>query len=99
MGTVGKRGEGAAERIGGKIEKGIGKVVGSERLESEGRAKELKGEAKEEAAKAAARTKATIEEAEGVVKRGVGTAVGSEKLEAEGTAKQKAGEARHRANE
>ena len=52
MGNVTNRGEGAAEEVGGKIKQGIGKVIGNEQMEAEGLAKEKKGEAKQEAAKA-----------------------------------------------
>ena len=44
-----KRGEGAAEELGGKIKKVAGQVLGNEQMEAEGRAKELKGEAKQKA--------------------------------------------------
>lgn len=99
MGTVAERGKGMAEQVGGKIEQGVGKVVGSEKMQAEGKTTELKGEAREEAAKAAARTKATAEEAGGAIEKGIGTVVGSEKMKAEGAAKQEKGEARHKANE
>src|SRR5205814_1819704 len=53
MSTESKRGEGAAEELGGTIKKVAGKVLGNEQMEAEGNAKELKGEAKQDAAKAA----------------------------------------------
>ncbi|MBN9161307.1 MAG: general stress protein CsbD [Myxococcales bacterium 68-20] len=99
MGTVAERGKGMAEQVGGKIEQGVGKVVGSDKMQAEGKTAELKGEAREEAAKAAERTKATAQEAGGAIEKGVGTIVGSEKMQAEGAAKQETGEARHKANQ
>ena len=45
-----KRGEGAVEELGGKIKAGVGKAIGNEQMELEGRAKQAKGVAKQEAA-------------------------------------------------
>lgn len=99
MGTVAERGKGMAEQVGGKIEQGVGKVIGSEKMQTEGKTAELKGEAREETAKAAERTKAAAEEAGGVIEKGVGAVIGSEKMQTEGAARQEKGEARHKANE
>jgi uncharacterized protein YjbJ (UPF0337 family) len=99
MGTVRERGEGVAEQVTGKIKEGIGKVVGSEQMQAEGKATELKGEAKEEAVKAAERAKGTVEETTGAVKKGVGAVIGSEQMEAEGKAKELTGEAREKGNQ
>jgi uncharacterized protein YjbJ (UPF0337 family) len=99
MSNESKRAEGAAEEIGGKIKKGIGKLVGSDQMEAEGIVKEKKGEAKQEAAKASERTKGKIEQAVGAVKNRVGAVIDNEKLEAEGRAKELEGEARVKANE
>src|SRR6266481_4975144 len=49
MSTESKRGEGAAEELGGTIKKVAGKVLGNEQMAAEGKAKELKGEAKQKA--------------------------------------------------
>jgi uncharacterized protein YjbJ (UPF0337 family) len=68
MSIESKRGEGAAEELGGTIKKVAGKVLGNEQMEAEGRAKEVAGEAKQEAAKAAGRTHGKIEEMVGAVK-------------------------------
>jgi uncharacterized protein YjbJ (UPF0337 family) len=94
-----KRAEGAAEEIGGKIKKGIGKLIGNDQMEAEGIVKEKKGEAKQEAAKAAERTKGKIEEVVGAVKNRVGAVIDNEQMEAEGRAKELEGEARIKANE
>ncbi len=45
------RGDGAAKEGGGKIKKTVGKITGNERVEAEGKAKELKGEARQKANK------------------------------------------------
>jgi uncharacterized protein YjbJ (UPF0337 family) len=99
MSNESKRAEGKAEEIGGKIKKGIGKIIGNEQMEAEGIVKEKKGEAKQEAAKAAERTKGKIEEIVGAVKNRVGAVIDNEQMQAEGRAKELKGEARQKANE
>lgn len=99
MSNESKRAEGAAEELGGKLKKGLGKIIGSEQMEAEGIVKEKKGEAKQEAAKAAERTKGKVEEIVGAVKNRVGAVVGAEDLQARGKAEELAGEARQKANE
>ena len=51
MSNNSKRGEGAAEELGGKVKNVVGKVIGNEQMEAEGKAKELKGKGKQEAAR------------------------------------------------
>ena len=99
MSNESKRSEGAAEELGGKIKKGIGKVIGNEQMEAEGIVKEKKGEAKQEAAKSAERTKGKVEEIVGAVKNRVGAVIDDEEMQAEGKAKELKGEARQKANE
>ncbi len=98
MSNQANRGEGVAEQIGGKIKAGIGKVTGDERMEAEGRAKEAKGVAREESAKAGERTKGAVQEAVGAVKNRVGAVIDDEKMQAEGKAKELEGEHRQKAN-
>ena len=47
MSNASKRGEGAAEELGGKIKGAVGKLIGSDKMKAEGRAKELEGKAKQ----------------------------------------------------
>jgi uncharacterized protein YjbJ (UPF0337 family) len=98
MGNIANKHEGVAEQIGGKIKQGIGKLTGNERVEAEGRAKELRGEAREESAKAAERTKGTFEELKGAVKNRVGHVIDDEEMAAEGKAEELRGEERQRDN-
>jgi uncharacterized protein YjbJ (UPF0337 family) len=42
-----KRAQGAAEELGGKIKGAVGAAIGNEQMEVEGRATELKGQARE----------------------------------------------------
>jgi uncharacterized protein YjbJ (UPF0337 family) len=99
MSNASKRGEGAAEELGGKIKGAVGKLVGNEQMEAEGKVQELKGEGKQEAAKAGERTKGKVEEVVGAVKNRVGAVVGDEELQAEGRVGELKGEARQKANE
>jgi uncharacterized protein YjbJ (UPF0337 family) len=93
-----RRSQGALEEIGGKIKRGVGKLVGDERMQAEGRGKELKGQARQETAKASERSKGTVEELVGSVKNRVGRVIGNRQMQAEGKAKALKGRARQRAS-
>lgn len=92
------RREGAGE-VGGKIKEAVGRIVGSEQLEAEGKAQALRAAEEKEDAKARERAKATSEELQGSVKKKVGAVLGDQRMEAEGTAEQLKGKSRHKANE
>lgn len=98
MSNTSKRNEGIGEEIGGKIQAGVGKLVGNERMQAEGKAHELSGKAKQAAAKGAERTKGKVQEAVGSAKGAVGAALNDPRIEAEGRAKELEGEARQLAN-
>ena len=98
MSNAANRGEGAAEELGGKIKKTVGKLIGNEQMEAEGKVKEVKGEAKQEAAKASERTTGKVEEVAGAIKNRVGAVLGNEQMQAEGKVKELKGEARQKAN-
>ncbi len=98
MSNASKRSEGAAEKLGGKIKGTIGKLIDNEQMEAEGKAKELKGTAKEEAAKGAERTKGKVEEVTGAIKNRVGHVIDNEQMQAEGKVKELTGQARQKAN-
>lgn len=98
MSNTSTRNEGKGEEIGGKIKAGVGKLIGNEQMEAEGKAHELKGKAKQEAAKGAERTKGKVQEAVGATKNRVGAVLGNEEMEAEGRAKELEGEARQALN-
>lgn len=98
MSNQANRSEGVAEQIGGKIKKGIGRAIGNEQMEAEGKAKELKGEAREESAKAAERGKGKVEEVTGAIKNRIGHVIDNEQMQAEGKARELKGEARQKAN-
>ena len=98
MGNASERGEAAAEQLGGKIKKTVGKVIGNEQMEAEGTAKELQGEAREAAAKGKERVKGAVEEVAGAIKNRVGHVIDNAQMIAEGKAKELEGEARQKAN-
>ena len=98
MSNASKRSEAVAEKLGGKIKGTIGKLIDNEQMEAEGKAKELSGEAKEEAAKAAERSKGKVEEVTGAIKNRVGHVIDNEQMQAEGKVKELKGQARQQAN-
>lgn len=98
MSNASKRGEGAAEELGGKIKKGVGKLIGNDQMVAEGKLKELKGKAEQEVAKASERVKGKLEEIGGAIKNRVGKVIDNEQMAAEGKLKELAGEARQKAN-
>jgi len=99
MSTTGNRIEGKAEQVGGALKKNIGKLLGNEQMEAEGTATELKGKAREEAAKGVERVKGKVQEVAGKVERGVGKLVGDHDTAAEGAAREVEGRAHQKVNE
>jgi uncharacterized protein YjbJ (UPF0337 family) len=99
MSNVVKRGEGAAGELVGKIKGQVGKLIGNEQMEAEGKVKELKGQTKQAAAKASERAVGKVDEISGVVKRKVGAVLGNEQMQVEGKARELKGKARGRANQ
>ncbi len=98
MSNTSKRGEGVAEEFGGKIKEAVGKVVGSERMQAEGRANKLKGQAKQDSAKTAERVKGKLEEVTGAVENRVGAVIDNDRMKVEGRQKERKGETRQKAN-
>ena len=98
MSNASKRNEGKGEEIGGKIKAGVGKLIGNEQMQAEGKAHELKGKAKQEAAKSAERGKGKVQEVVGATKNRVGAVLDNEELEAKGRAQELEGEARQAIN-
>jgi uncharacterized protein YjbJ (UPF0337 family) len=93
-----KRNEGAAEKLGGKIKRGLGKLIDNEQMEAEGALKEARGRDKEETAKSAERAKGKVEEGVGALKNRVGAVIDNEQMQAEGKLKELKGHARQKAN-
>ena len=94
-----ERMKGQLEELGGNLKQGVGRLAGNEQMEAEGRAQELKGESRQEAAKTVGTAKGLAEEAKGNLKQGAGSVLGNEQMQAEGKAEELRGEARQRVNE
>jgi uncharacterized protein YjbJ (UPF0337 family) len=92
------RSSGSAKEMGGTIKKNIGKAIGNERMEAEGEAKELRGQAQQETAKTKERGKGAVEETMGAVKNRVGEVIDDDEMAAEGKAKELTGKARQTGN-
>ncbi len=98
MSNQSNKAEGVAQQVGGKIKGAIGKVIGNEQMEAEGKAKALEGEAREKSAKGAERVKGKIEKVVGAVKNRIGHVIDDEKMAAEGKATELKGEKRENSN-
>lgn len=98
MSQMKKRAEGAVEEVVGQVKKGVGAVLGNEKLEAQGRAEELGGRDKQESAKRVERVKGTAEELVGKAKAAVGDLIDDEKIQIEGEATKLKGQARQMAN-
>lgn len=98
MGNVKKRGAGAARELGGKVEKAVGTLVGSQRLKAKGRSDELEGRAEQESAKRSERVKGTLEEVAGKVQKKVGDLLGDDETTVKGVVREVKGKARQNAN-
>ncbi len=94
-----ERAKGAAEEVGGNVKQGVGNLIGNEQMQAEGKATELKGEARQEGAKASERAEGAAEEVGGNIKQSVGNLIGNEQMQAEGKATELKGEARQKAND
>jgi uncharacterized protein YjbJ (UPF0337 family) len=99
MSNTTKRIQGAAQQVGGAIKKTVGKAIGSEQMETEGRVTELSGVAKQAAAKGAERAKGAAEELGGAIKNGAGKLLDDQQMEAEGEATRLKGAARGKLNQ
>ena len=98
MKNVSKRTKGAAEKLGGKIKKGVGRLIGNEQMQAEGRAEEIKGQVRTASAKATERGKGKVEEVTGAVKKNVGRVIDNEQMQVEGRAREIKGQVRQKVN-
>lgn len=92
------RAKGLAEEVGGALKKTAGQAIGNKQMEAEGHATQLKGEARQSAAKAGERLTGAVEELTGAAKKHLGSAIDNQQMEAEGKARELKGEARQAAN-
>ena len=98
MSNASKRAAGTAKELHGKVEKNVGKLVGSERLETKGRVRELTGRAQKESAKAMERVKGAVEEVTGRVQSAVGDLIDEPGTGARGQLRKAKGKARQATN-
>jgi len=91
--------EGLTDKVVGKVKKTIGAALDNEQMETEGKLRELEGEAKIQAVEAAERTKGKVEEVTGAIKRKVGEVLDNEQMQIEGAVREKKGELRQGLNE
>jgi uncharacterized protein YjbJ (UPF0337 family) len=98
MNNQNEKSEGTAQKLGGKLKKGIGRLLGNRRLEAKGRATELKGGARVDAAKSRERARGKAEGLIGAAKNRLGQVIGNERMIAQGKAKELKGEARQKTN-
>lgn len=85
--------EGKFEEVGGIIKKKVGHLLGDEQMELEGRAKELGGKARQEAADASEHAKGVLKELLGGVENRLGHLVDNKKMQAEGKRVEQEGQA------
>src|SRR5258708_39267295 len=86
MNNQNEKSEGTAQKLGGKLKKGIGRLLGNRRLEAKGRATELKGAARVGAAKSRERARGKAEGLIGAAKNRVGQVIGNERVIDQGNA-------------
>jgi uncharacterized protein YjbJ (UPF0337 family) len=98
MGHQTERIAGTAQKVGGKIKKGVGRALGNDRMEAEGRAKELKGKARVETSKLGERAKGKVEELTGALKNRLGHLMGNQRMKAEGKGRELKGQGRQKVN-
>lgn len=98
MGNVSNRAKGKVDEVAGRLKGAVGKAIGNEQMQVEGKARELKGTATQNVAKASERTKGQVEQVAGSAKKGLGKAIGNEQMQAEGAIKKAKGATRERAN-
>jgi uncharacterized protein YjbJ (UPF0337 family) len=93
-----ERTKGKVEEIKGAVQEGVGDLIGNEQMEAEGHATKVKGQVRQDVAKAEETVKGMGEELEGKVKGVVGSVIGNEQMEAEGKVKELQGKGRQKAN-
>jgi uncharacterized protein YjbJ (UPF0337 family) len=98
MKNASKRASGTAKELHGKVKKTVGRLVGSERLQAEGRARELAGRDEKETAKARERVKGAVEEVAGRVQSAAGDLIDDPETQARGRFRNVKGKARQAAN-
>jgi uncharacterized protein YjbJ (UPF0337 family) len=97
--TTTTRAKGKLKELSGKAKAGVGKLIGNEQMQLEGKAQATGSKTRQAAAKAGERLQGGAEEFGGTVKKGIGRAVEDKEMEAEGSKEERKGKARQRASE
>ena len=94
-----ERAKGKLDEVVGNVKQGVGNLTGNEQWQAEGRAQELEGESRQDAAKAVGTVKGMAEEAKGNIKQAIGDATDNEQWQAEGRVDELKGEGKQRLNQ
>jgi uncharacterized protein YjbJ (UPF0337 family) len=92
------RAKGKLDELAGKAKAAVGKAMGNEQMQAEGRARQLKGKTTQEVVKAGERVRGAVEEVAGRAKKKLGTLIENEQMQAEGALTQLKGKTRQRVN-
>ncbi|CAG8696024.1 7550_t:CDS:2 [Gigaspora margarita] len=84
---------------GGATKETVGKTVGSDKMEAEGRERKIEGQSEYEAAKATGKTEGDKDQKSGEVKKATGNTIGDTQMKAEGKATEMKGQAERKVNE
>lgn len=96
MSNTSHRAKRKLDELAGRAKAKVGKAIGNEQMQLEGKAKELAAKAKQGIAKSAERAKGTIEQVTGSAKKRVGLLIKNQQVRAEGTIKELKGTVRAR---
>jgi uncharacterized protein YjbJ (UPF0337 family) len=96
--TTTTRTKGKLQELKGKAKAGVGKLIGNEQMQMEGKAEASGSKAKRAVARAGERVQGGAEELKGATKKDIAAITGNERLEAEGTKEERKGKARQRIN-
>jgi uncharacterized protein YjbJ (UPF0337 family) len=98
MGNGTERAKGKLQEIKGAVKEGVGDLIDNEQMQAEGHVEKVKGQARQDVAKAEEQVKGIGEEIEGRATGAVGSLIGNEQMQTEGKAKELKGKGRQQAN-
>lgn len=99
MGSGNERVKGKFEEVKGAVKERVGDLIDNDRMEAEGHADKVKGQARQNVAKTSERVRGMGEELRGKVKGTVGDLIGNEQMELEGKVDELKGKGRQKANQ
>ncbi|MBK9712457.1 MAG: CsbD family protein [Kouleothrix sp.] len=98
MGKGAERVKGKAQEIRGSVKERVGDLIDNEQMQVEGHIEKVKGQARQDVAKASERIRGVGEELVGKTKGAVGSLIGNEQMRVEGKASELKGKGRRKAN-